>query len=376
MDWPVFDNGFSTPELTVIFSPKARIGAMLEFEAALALTLADAGIAPAAETEVLAAACRSARVDAIAVLDSTWESGTPLLRLRDEVTAGIGEEAARWFHHGATTQDAVDTGQMIQARQALSRLEEMLTTLARRLHDLTLQHADQPHMARTFLQDAVPATFGFRTATWLDMVLDQLETMQAQRARLAVQLGGPVGTLDGYGDAAVRVRELLAERLSLTAPDISWHTDRSRIVALARSAEGTAIAMAKIGLDIALLSSGPIAEVTVRAGGSSSMSHKRNPIDSVRARAAATVCSGAVSMLTSSTQELDRGIGGWHAEWVALPLAMQSCGAAVAAMGRCLDSLEAERETMTANVGGDQPAAPGLRAQIEAVSARFHRLVN
>ena len=98
-------------------------------------------------------------------------------------------------------------------------------------------------------------------------------------------------------------------------------------------------------------------------------------MDSVRARAAATVCSGAVSMLTSSTSELDRGIGGWHVEWVALPLAMQSCGAAVEAMGQCLNTLEVDRETMTANARGDRPVAPGVQAQIDAVSTRFHDLL-
>jgi 3-carboxy-cis,cis-muconate cycloisomerase len=375
MGWPVFDQGFSTPELTAVFSPETRAAAILEFEAALAMALADAGIAPVAEAEAVAAACRDTRVDAASILDSTWEAGTPLIALRDAVTVGLGEEVGRWFHYGATTQDAVDTAHMLQTRQALSRLEEMLIAVARRLHDLTIEYADQPHMARTFLQDAVPTTFGFRTATWLDMVLDQVETMRARRQSLAVQLGGPVGTLDGYGETAVQLRASLAERLSLAAPDISWHSDRGRILDLARAAESTALAMAKIGLDIALLSSSPIAEVEVRSGRSSSMSHKRNPMDSVRARAAATVCSGAVSMLTSSTSELDRGIGGWHVEWVALPLAMQSCGAAVEAMGQCLNTLEVDRETMTANARGDRPVAPGIQAQIDAVSTRFHDLL-
>ena len=70
MGWPVFDQGFSTPELTAVFTPETRAAAILEFEAALAMALADAGIAPVAEAEAVAAACRDTRVDAASILDS------------------------------------------------------------------------------------------------------------------------------------------------------------------------------------------------------------------------------------------------------------------------------------------------------------------
>lgn len=359
---PTFDPGFSTEELTAVYSANSTVAAMLEFEAALALALADAGIAPPDEAEDVAAACRAGVADPEAIVAATWAGGTPIIALRESLGAG------KWFHYGATSQDAIDTGQMIQAKTALGLIEPRLFSIAHRLRVLTIEHREQPHMGRTFLQDARPTTFGFRTATWLDASLGHLDELRSQRSSLPIQLGGPVGTRQSYGDSGTEVAALVAERLDLQVPAISWHANRTRVVSLAQSVERMARSMAKIGGDVALLASTPVAEITVRSGGSSSMPEKRNPIDAIRAVAAATACSGAADMLTSvAGHELDRGVGGWHVEWLALPLVLQTAGASAEAVGICLDSLQVDREVMSANAGDGAPAID--RDQIDRVLA-------
>lgn len=367
MSQPSLFPGFSTEELTDVYTAGSTVAAMLEFEAALALALADAGIAPLAEAEQVAKACRGGVGDPEAILASTWESGTPIIALREAVDAG------EWFHHGATTQDAVDTGQMLQAKRALEILDPQLVSIADRLRDLTTEHRDQPHMGRTFLQDARPTTFGFRTATWLDAVLDHIGELRGQRSTLPIQLGGPVGTRESYGEAGAQVAEALAERLGLSVPDISWHTNRSRVLSLAQTVQRSAYTMAKIGTDIALLSSSAIGEVSVRSGGSSSMPDKQNPIDSVRAVAASSACTGSVAMLTSAPpHELDRAVGGWHVEWTALPLVFQTAGAAIEAIDLCLASLEVDQDAMAAPV---EIPPPIDQTQIDKVLARHTAVV-
>jgi 3-carboxy-cis,cis-muconate cycloisomerase len=130
--------------------------------------------------------------------------------------------------------------------------------------------------------------------------------------------------------------------------------------------------MAKAGLDVALLASSDIAEVRVRAGGSSSMGEKRNPIDSIRAVAAAELATAAAGMITGARlSQLDRGIGGWHAEWVALPLTFQSTAATVEAMTSCLGSIEIDAKTMSSRV---DEASPVDRRLIERILAEFERV--
>jgi 3-carboxy-cis,cis-muconate cycloisomerase len=110
--------------------------------------------------------------------------------------------------------------------------------------------------------------------------------------------------------------------------------------------------MAKIAVDIALLAQSEVAEVRVRAGGSSSMGEKRNPIDAIRAVAAAEVCSGAAAMVTAGRpHELDRAIGGWHVEWLAIPLLFQTAAAAVEGVSMSLGSLEVDADRMRSQVG-------------------------
>jgi 3-carboxy-cis,cis-muconate cycloisomerase len=368
------DPGFTTDEMSEVFAAPSRVEAMLRFEAALALALADSGIAPAESARKVADACSAPVTDPEAILAGAWSEGTPLVPLLAEIRGRVPEDDARWLHHGATTQDVVDTAAMIQADQALGILDSALVALARLLVRLTLDHRDQPQMGRTFLQHARPSTFGFRTSTWLDATLRHIGQLRDARAGLVVQLGGPVGDLAPYGERGTEVVEALASHLGLGSPGIAWHSDRSRVAALVACLQRCAGTMGRIGADVALLASSEIAEVRVRSGGSSSMAGKRNPIDAIRAVAAAEACTGAASMVVGArSSELDRGVGGWHVEWLALPLVFQTTAASVEAMTTCLQSLQVD-SGMMASRAGDAPALdPRL---IDRVVADFEEMVD
>jgi len=368
----MLDPGFTTQEMAALFTPAHRVGVMLRFESALALALADTGLVPKGDAEAVADACRAPVSDPEALLTATWTEGTPMGPLLDEIRGRVGEEQAKWVHYGTTTQDVIDTATMLQAREALDLLDSGVFTVASVMAELVRKHRDQPQMGRTFLQHARPTTFGMTVAGWLEPTTRHVEELREAKAGLMVQLGGPVGNLAAYGDKGLDVVAALADRLELASPTIPWHSDRSRIAALASSLERCARTMARVGLDVALLASSDIAEVRVRAGGSSSMGEKRNPIDSMRAVAAAEVATAAAGMITGARlSELDRGIGGWHAEWVALPLTFQSTAATVEAMTSCLGSIEIAAETMSSRV--DEALAVDQRL-IDRVLAEFERV--
>lgn len=368
----MLDPGFTTEDMARIFTAAHRVEAMTRFEAYLALALADAGVAPWKEAEAVAEACQTLVIDPDTVLAATWSDGTPLTPLLEEIRSRLPEEQARWVHFGTTTQDTIDTATMLQAGEALDVLDSALLAISGLMAGLVRKHRDQPHMARTFLQHALPTTFGRTVAGWLEPTVRHVVELRHIKSGLAVQLGGPVGNLGAYEDRGVAVAEALASRLGLTAPALPWHSDRSRIAALASALERCARTMARVGLDVALLASSDIAEITVRSGGSSSMAEKRNPIDSVRAMAAAELATAGSGMITAGrVSELDRGIGGWHAEWVALPLVFQATAATVEAMTTCLGSVEVEAGNMSARVTGGGPIDHAL---IDGVLAEFERV--
>jgi len=208
-----------------------------------------------------------------------------------------------------------------------------------------------------------------RTSWWLHSVLDHHDGIRELNAGLRVQLGGSDGRRSALGDRGSQVVAHLADRLGLAPSVITWHSDRGGVIALVQALERIAMTMAKIAGDIAILASSDVSEISVRSGGSSSMPGKRNPIDSIRALAAASACSGAVTMLTSAPPpELDRGVGSWHVEWLAVPLAFGAAAAAVEAMRVCLDSLEVDPDAMASHIVGD--ITPGGDDQIDAVLTR------
>jgi 3-carboxy-cis,cis-muconate cycloisomerase len=347
---------------------------MLEFEAALALSLSDVGIVDTETAEAIAEACRQPIDDAGAVLAATWTDGTPLPSLLDSIRSRLTDDQAKWVHYGATTQDAVDTGTMLLARRGLEILDTGLVGVAGEMARLVSAHRDTPQMGRTFLQHARPTTFGFTVAGWLGATLTHLSDLRAERAGLAVQLGGPVGNLSDYRDKGVEVARAVADHLGLVVPALPWHTDRSRMARLAAALERTARTMARVGIDVALLASSEIGEITVRGGRSSSMAGKQNPMDSVRAVSAAELCTSAAGAITGGRpSELERGIGGWHAEWAALPLVFQTTAASVEAMATGLASLEVNDDTMRGRVESVAEIDPRL---IDRVLAEYQGLVS
>src|SRR3990170_3000035 len=207
--------------------------------------------------------------------------------------------------------------------------------------------------ARTLLQQAVPTTFGFKVAGWLVAVQEARGRLRAIRSeRLAAQLGGAAGTLAPLGERGGGGLRLFSEELGLAEPVLPWHTNRARIAELGGALETTAGALGKIGLDIVLLAQTEVGEVSEgRAGGSSTLPQKRNPVRSTLARACAHLVSGYASVLSRTLiQEHERAAGAWHAEWEALSGALAYTGGAAHAIAETLGALEVDPDRMRRNL--------------------------
>ena len=169
---------------------------------------------------------------------------------------------------------------------------------------------------------------------------------------LAVQLGGAAGTLAALVEAGPEVLRLFAEELELQEPVAPWHTNRVRIAELGAALDVSAGVLAKIGLDVGLLSQTEVAEVREAEGGvSSTMPQKRNPIGSALAVACARQVHAQASVLAEALpQEHERALGAWHSEWPALRNALAYTGGAAAAARRALEGLEVDTDRMRENL--------------------------
>ncbi|TFZ37261.1 3-carboxy-cis,cis-muconate cycloisomerase [Pseudomonas syringae] len=324
----LFDAYFMQPEMREIFSDEGRVQGMLDFEAALARAQARVGLIPPEVVADIELSCdaRLFDFDALAIaIGSAGNSAIPLVKALGKQIAARSAEAERYVHMGATSQDVMDSGLILQLRRAIVLLEHDLARLADAMAEQAQRHAGTPLAGRTWLQQATPVTLGMKIAGWLGAVTRHRQRLNEIKPRLlCLQFGGASGSLAALGDQAFSVAEALAGELQLALPEQSWHTQRDRLVEFAGLLGLIAGSLGKLGRDVSLLMQTEVGEVFEPSapgkGGSSTMPHKRNPVGAAVMISAATRAPGLVAtMLAAMPQEHERSLGLWHAEWETLP---------------------------------------------------------
>ena len=361
----LLDPLFATDRMREIFSDANRLQRLLDFEAALARALAQAGVAPAASAPAIQAQCHAKLYSHEALAKSSALAGNLAIPLVKELTALVAQSdsaAAGFVHLGATSQDAIDTGLVLQLREAFDDTAEKLARVSAALQRLAIAHRESLLAGRTWLQQASPITLGLKFASWLDAVERHRERLVESRKRVEVlQFGGAVGTLAALGKDGPRVAQALAGELKLALPEIPWHAQRDRIAEVATTFGLLTGTLGKIARDISLMSQTEIGELAEPSapgrGGSSTLPHKRNPVGCGVILAAAIRVPALVStMLAAMVQEHERGLGGWHAEWETLPEICMLTAGALAHSIQILDGLKIHQAAMTENLN----AAHGL----------------
>jgi 3-carboxy-cis,cis-muconate cycloisomerase len=344
----IYARGATAPQV----SDRAWLQAMLDVEAALARACAREELIPTGAAATIAAACRAEAFDMAALGRSVGEHATPIVGLVRALRAAVPEEVAVHVHHGATSQDIVDTAAMLVTRRALVPLVADAIGVAHAAAGLAGTHRDTAIAGRTLLQQAVPTSFGLKAAGWLTGVDDALVGVRAAReAALAVQMGGPVG----HREPAVGAR--VAAELGLADPGIPWHTNRVRPATISAALGVLAGALAKVARDVLLLAQSEVAEVSeggaADRGASSAMAHKRNPVGAVAVLACTERVPGLVAtMLSAMAQEHERAAGAWQAEWGTLSELVRLTGSAAAWSRELLERLVVDPARMRENAEG------------------------
>ena len=350
---------FASDGMQRIFSDRNTIQSMLAFEAALARALATEEIIPENAAEIIATACTADQIDAAVLSKEVGRAGNLAIPLVKQLTATVTRidvDAARYVHWGATSQDVIDSGRVLQLREAIDLITTDLAELSDRLAALARQHRATIMMGRTWMQHAQPTTLGLKIAGWLDAIMRHQDRLQTLRERLCVlQFGGATGTLASLGDRGLTVATALAKELSLDLPAIPWHTHRDRVAEMATTLGLLTGTFGKIARDIALHAQTEIAELAEPLapgrGGSSTMPHKRNPVACSAVLACVTRVPALVStMLAAMGQEQERALGSWQAEWDTLPEIAMLTSAALNHLRELMSGLSVDAVRMRTNI--------------------------
>lgn len=356
---PLLDPLFTTDAMRQVFSDRHRLQRMLDFEAALARALVEVGIAPRGTSTTIESKCRAELFDMDSLARATALSGNvaiPMVKALTDFVAKSGAQAAAFVHWGATSQDAIDTGLVLQLREALDLINADLVNLSASLARLAAAHKSTLVAGRTWLQQGPPVTFGLKAAGWLAAIERHRERLShARKQVLVLQFGGAVGTLAALEDRGLQIAAALSGDLKLDLPDLPWHAHRDRLAEMAAALGLLVGSLGKIARDISLMSQTEVGEVAEPSGpgrgGSSTMPHKRNPVSSAVILAVALRVPALVSIiLTSMVQEHERGLGGWHAEWETLPEIFRLTAGALAHTNEIAAGLEVHPQKMLENV--------------------------
>ena len=342
-------------EVAAQFNAVVQLQMMLDVEAELAEAEASVGVVPPSCVAPIRAAARADLYDHAVIAAEMAHGGIPAVPVVRHLTQRVAETdpvAARYVHWGATSQDIMDTGLVLQLRASVPTVCAHLATASDAAAELARRYADTPMIGRTWVQQATPITFGLKAAGWLDALVRVESRLHAALGEaLVLQFGGATGTLASLGTDGPAVAAALAERLGLRVADTPWHSHRDRLACALGVASGT---LGKIARDLGLLAQTEVSEAWEQPadgrGVSSTMPHKRNPVGASVALASATRVPGLVAtVLGAMVHEHERGLGAWQAEWDALPDLVVVSAAGGQALADALGGLVVDPERMREN---------------------------
>jgi adenylosuccinate lyase len=352
----LYGASFSTPEFLEIFNDHARVQAWFDVEVALAKAQAELGVIPEAAAIEITKKADVKNVDVEEIgkgISSTAHPLVPAIRALEEICDnGAGE----FIHYGATTQDIMDTGLVLQIKKSWPLIVRDLKGTRDGLIKLAKDHRSTPMVGRTHGQQALPLTFGYKCAVWVDEIERQLaRCFEAEKRVLSGNITGAVGTMAAFGEQGREIQIRALNHLTLTVPNICWHSSRDRICELANLMTQISGTLGKIAREIYALQQvefGEVAEPHHHGKvGSSTMPHKRNPaVVELAIGLSRLIKAQQVAITDAAFQEHERYSALLRVELAAVPEMMIYIGALLAKMRGVIEKLEVFPKRMRSNL--------------------------
>jgi len=270
-------------EMKSVWNEETRLSKMLSVEVALAKAQAHLNYIPKDSDEKIAVGAKNVKLDRVKAIEDEIHHDVMAVVL---ALAEQSDDAGKWIHFGATSNDILDTATALQIKDAIFIFRKETAKLRSVLIETAVQHKNTVCAGRTHGQIGVPTTYGLRFAIWASEIDRHIERLDQLTSRATVgKMSGAVGTQAAFGKKGIEIQKKTMEILGIEAADVS-----NQIIQRDRHAEfvmwmaNTVTTLDKICIEIRSLARSEIAEVEESFGkkqvGSSTMPHKRNPIKS------------------------------------------------------------------------------------------------
>ncbi|WP_085247040.1 adenylosuccinate lyase [Gilliamella mensalis] len=324
LDFLILGNNFGTSEMRAIWSEQNRLQQQVEVEVALAQAEGELGVIPAEAANAIIAKADVTKLSIQHIAEEAAKAKHSLMSTINALQKQVGD-AGQYIHYGATTQDIVDTATVLQLKQSFVVIERDSKQVALELKRLAKQYQYLPMVGRTHGMQALPTTFGFKLAVWLDEFIRHLQRLSEIKQRVLVgNISGAICTYASIGKLGPQVESRALTLLGLNTPNIGWQAARDRFSEYASVVALISGTLGKIGNEFYNLMRTEINEVEepFSAGkiGSTTMPHKRNPAALEGLASLTAPLLKSVALIHESMKvEHERDAMSWRAEWIALP---------------------------------------------------------
>lgn len=355
VDSRVFRVMFVSEDMRKIFSDENKVQKWLDTEAALARAQAKLGIIEPRRAEQITKFAKSELLD-LDMIGEHYKSSITIVPLLKEFKKVFDDDSGEFVHWGATSQDIMDNGMVLQIREAMALIKNLLEKTYVESLRISEKYKNTAMAGRTHVIHALPITFGFKTAMWAQEIRRSLDRLDEISPRVLVgQLSGAVGTLASQEGKGLEMQRLMMEDLRLNIPVISWHPSRDHMAEYVSTLAIIAGTIGRIAREILSLQRTEICEVEepffMGKVGSSTMPHKRNP----------QVCEGVIAltrivraqaplMVEAMGCENERDWGCEAVEWDAIPKSSIHLAGALEKMNDILENLIVYPENMKRNL--------------------------
>jgi adenylosuccinate lyase len=279
------------PKVHPYLSEAANLRYFLRVETALAHGLAAAGVGTPAQAAEIARACEEVTFEEVQAEEEKTQHN--VRALVNVIARRVSPEARPFIHLGATSSDVWDTATALRLRDFTREvlLPELLD-LERALIALAREHRESVQIGRTHGQHAVPITFGFAIAQYVDRVGGRIVELQraadAQRGLLSGAVGAynamsvVVKDTSGARSGPLALEQAVMAKLGIEPARISTQiAPPEPLVDLVHAVLSAFGVLANLADDMRHLQRTEIAEIKERflktQVGSSTMPHKQNP---------------------------------------------------------------------------------------------------
>ncbi len=356
----LFQNAYGTEDMRSVWKESSMVQKWLDVEAAIAAAQKELGLLTPEIAERIIECCDVSRIPPSLIAKhkaSVDHVMVATMHAFKEVCGPAGE----MLHLGATTQDVLDTGMVLQIQQACRLIRQSLAQLDQTLLGLADRHKHSVMMGRTHAQHATPVTFGFKVVIWASELADHQRRLDACMERIEYSsLSGSVGSNASYQqllgpEKIEQFHEIVASRLQLKVSVLDLHQRVDRFVELVHVLAMIGTTLGRIGLEIRELQRPEIGEleeplVLENQYASSTMPNKRNPNLCEWQAALAKLLRANSSAIGEVTMQHERD-GTWLAVGMAvIPESFLLCASALNMANTVMAGLTVHSERMRRNL--------------------------